>query len=423
MDSQTISNYEQIAKIKVIGVGGAGNNAVNRMIEDGVEGVEFIVANTDAQVLSVSKAENRIVLGKNITKGLGAGANPDIGRQAAEESRDEIRRHLKGADMVFIAAGMGGGTGTGAAPIIAQIAKETEALTVGIITTPFTFEGHLRCNYAKQGTSELRKHVDSLIMIANDRLLEIIGGVPLKDSFKEADNILRQGVQTITDLIAVPSLINLDFADARNVMKNKGNALFGIGLGEGPEKAIQAANRAIVSPLLEADIKGARDAIINVTGGKTMTLHDANDAVDIVRQATGNEVNIIFGVAINEHLEDKMILTVIATGFEDTAAEQQQAAESEKLENEMNQFFNNGGILRPKAQDEQHEPTVSQPESDEPQAYPHEEITDARKEIQQQYDAYLARSQSPENNPSVASQPETTTEEFENDLPAFLRKD
>ncbi|WP_374696247.1 cell division protein FtsZ [Spiroplasma endosymbiont of Polydrusus formosus] len=310
-------NYEQVASIKVMGIGGAGNNAVNRMIEAGVQGVEFIVANTDAQIISVSKSKNKILLGKETSKGLGAGANPDVGRQAAIESAEEIKEALKGADMVFVAAGMGGGTGTGAAPIISKLALEQGALTVGIITTPFSFEGRVRNSYAIQGTEELRKHVDSLIIISNDRLLEVIGGVPLKDSFKEADNILRQGVQTITDLIAVPSLINLDFADIKTVMKNKGNALFGIGIGSGKDKAIEAANKAIISPLLEASIRGARDAIINVTGGNTLTLNDANDAVDIVKQAIGGEVNIIFGTAVNEHLDDEMIVTVIATGFDE----------------------------------------------------------------------------------------------------------
>ncbi|WP_338954566.1 cell division protein FtsZ [Spiroplasma endosymbiont of Polydrusus cervinus] len=314
---ENFDNYEQVASIKVMGIGGGGNNAVNRMIEAGVQGVEFIVANTDAQIISVSKSKNKIVLGKETSKGLGAGANPDVGRQAAIESAEEIKEALKGADMVFVAAGMGGGTGTGATPIIAKLAREQGALTVGIITTPFSFEGRARNSYAIQGTEELRKHVDSLIIISNDRLLEVIGGVPLKDSFKEADNILRQGVQTITDLIAVPSLINLDFADIKTIMKNKGNALFGIGIGSGKDKAIEAANKAIISPLLEASIRGARDAIINVTGGNTLTLNDANDAVDIVKQAIGGEVNIIFGTAVNEHLDDEMIVTVIATGFDE----------------------------------------------------------------------------------------------------------
>lgn len=310
-------SYEQVASIKVIGVGGAGNNAVNRMIEADVQGVDFIVANTDAQVISVSKAKHKVILGRELSKGLGAGANPDIGRQAAIESTEELKELFKDADMVFIAAGMGGGTGTGAAPVIAKIAHEMGILTIGIITTPFSFEGRLRNSYALQGIEELRAQVDSLIVVSNDRLLEVIGGVPLKDSFKEADNILRQGVQTITDLIAVPALINLDFADIKTVLKNKGNALFGVGIGASKDKAIEAANKAITSPLLEASVYGAKNAIVNVTGGATMTLYDANDAVDIVRQAAGGEVNIIFGVAINEHLDDEMIVTVIATGFDD----------------------------------------------------------------------------------------------------------
>ncbi|WP_375315701.1 cell division protein FtsZ [Spiroplasma endosymbiont of Tipula paludosa] len=316
-----LEQYDQVAHIKVIGVGGAGNNAVNRMIEAGVQGVDFIVANTDAQVLSVSKAREKIILGKQLTKGLGAGANPEIGKQAAIETEPEIKKMLENSDMVFIAAGMGGGTGTGAAPIIARIAKDLGALTIAIVTRPFTFEGRLRSSYAVQGIEELRKHVDSLIIISNDKLLQVIGGVPLTESFNETDNILRQGVQTITDLIAVPALINLDFADVKTVIESKGSALFGIGIGTGENKAIEAANKAISSPLLEASIKGAQNAIVNVTGGNTMSLFDANDAVDIVRQAAGSEVNIIFGVAVNEHLDDEMIVTVIATGFDERQIE------------------------------------------------------------------------------------------------------
>ena len=308
--------FEQVAKIKVIGVGGGGNNAVQTMINAGIQGVDFISVNTDAQVLKVNKAKTKMVIGAEISRGLGAGADPDVGRQSAIESSDEIRELLEGTDMLFVAAGMGGGTGTGAAPIIAEISKDLGILTVGIVTTPFSFEGKARNSYALQGRDELKKYVDALIVISNNRLLEIIGSVPLKDSFKEADNILRQGVQTITDLIAVPSLINLDFADVRNVMKDTGNALFGIGLGSGKDKAIEAANKAIISPLLDADITGATKAIVNVTGGNSLTLNDANDAVDIIRQAIGGDVNIIFGVAINEHLDDEMIVTVIATGFD-----------------------------------------------------------------------------------------------------------
>ena len=310
-------NSLQVASIKVVGVGGAGNNAVNRMIDSGVEGVEFIVMNTDAQVVNMSKADKKLILGVNISKGLGAGANPDIGRQAAIESKEEITEMLKDADMIFLAAGMGGGTGTGATPIIAKIAKDLGILTVAIVTKPFTFEGKMRSVYAIQGIEQTEKNIDSLITISNDKLLKMIGGVPLKDSFKEADNILRQGVQTITDLIAVPALINLDFADIRTVLLGQKTALFGVGIGSGKDKAIEAANKAISSPLLESSFKGAKNAIINVTGGDTMTLFDANDAVDIIRQAAYNDINIIFGVAINHHLKDEMIVTVIATGFEE----------------------------------------------------------------------------------------------------------
>ncbi len=318
MSSNNNSQFEQLASIRVIGIGGAGNNAVNRMIEAEVQGVDFYVANTDAQVINASPAENKIILGKELSKGLGAGANPEIGKQAAIESEADIKRALDGADMVFIAAGMGGGTGTGAAPIIARIAKECGALTIAIVTKPFKFEGRNRNAHAVVGIENLKKQVDAMIIISNDKLLQVIGNIPLKDSFKEADNILRQGVQTITDLIAVPALINLDFADVRTIIENKGNALFGIGMSKGEHKAKQAATKAISSPLLDdVAIKGAKNAIVNVTGGTTMTLTDANIAVDLVRDAAGNDVNIIFGVAVNENLNDEMIVTVIATGFDE----------------------------------------------------------------------------------------------------------
>ncbi|WP_338974798.1 cell division protein FtsZ [Spiroplasma endosymbiont of Tricholauxania praeusta] len=328
------SQFKPIASIRVIGIGGAGNNAVNRMIEAEVQGVDFYVANTDAQVVNASPAENKIILGKELSKGLGAGANPEIGKQAAIESEAEIKRALDGADMVFIAAGMGGGTGTGAASIVARIAKECGALTIAIVTKPFKFEGRNRNAHAVVGIENLKKQVDAIIIISNDKLLQVIGNIPLKDSFKEADNILRQGVQTITDLIAVPALINLDFADVRTIIENKGNALFGIGMSKGEHKAKQAATKAISSPLLDdVTIKGAKNAIVNVTGGTTMTLTDANIAVDLVRDAAGNDVNIIFGVAVNENLNDEMIVTVIATGFEEEGANANNFAYSSKVDN------------------------------------------------------------------------------------------
>ncbi|WP_338980845.1 cell division protein FtsZ [Spiroplasma endosymbiont of Lasioglossum malachurum] len=328
------SQFKPIASIRVIGIGGAGNNAVNRMIEAEVQGVDFYVANTDAQVVNASPAENKIILGKELSKGLGAGANPEIGKQAAIESEAEIKRALDGADMVFIAAGMGGGTGTGAASIVARIAKEYGALTIAIVTKPFKFEGRNRNAHAIVGIENLKKQVDAIIIISNDKLLQVIGNIPLKDSFKEADNILRQGVQTITDLIAVPALINLDFADVRTIIENKGNALFGIGMSKGEHKAKQAATKAISSPLLDdVTIKGAKNAIVNVTGGTTMTLTDANIAVDLVRDAAGNDVNIIFGVAVNENLNDEMIVTVIATGFDEEGANANNFVYSSKVDN------------------------------------------------------------------------------------------
>ncbi len=308
----------EVAKIKVVGVGGGGNNAVNRMIEDGVQGVEFIIANTDLQVLNLSKAETKIQLGKELTSGLGAGANPQIGKEAAIESETEIRDQLEGADMVFIAAGMGGGTGTGAAPVVAQIAKDLGALTIGIVTKPFFFEGSTKLKYAEQGIEELRRHVDTLIIIPNDKLREIIDRkTPLVQAFKEVDNVLRQGVQSISDLIAVPAVINLDFADVKNVMQRRGNALIGIGMAEGENRAIEAAKVAIESPLLETSIQGSTHAIVNVTGGESLSLFEAEEAISFIREASGNDVNIIFGTLINENLGPEIIVTVIATGFDD----------------------------------------------------------------------------------------------------------
>lgn len=316
----------EVAKIKVVGVGGGGNNAVNRMIEDGVQGVEFIIANTDLQVLNLSKAETKIQLGKELTSGLGAGANPQVGKEAALESETEIRNHLADADMVFIAAGMGGGTGTGAAPVIAQIAKELGALTIGIVTKPFFFEGSTKLKYAEQGIEELRRHVDTLITIPNDKLRDIIDRkTPLVQAFKEVDNVLRQGVQSISDLIAVPAIINLDFADVKNVMQRKGNALIGIGMAEGENRAIEAAKVAIESPLLETSITGATHAIVNVTGGESLSLFEAEEAISFIREASGHDVNIIFGTLINENLGSEIIVTVIATGFDDLESSAEQA--------------------------------------------------------------------------------------------------
>lgn len=310
------ANFEQVARIKVIGVGGAGCNAVNRMVDEGMKGVEFYVANTDLQVLNCSPVVNRIELGREVTKGLGAGANPEMGRKAAVESENEIREAVKDADMVFVTAGLGGGTGTGASPLVAKIAQEEGALVVGIVTKPFTFEGRRRSNQAMSGLEELKSYVDSLIIVSNNQLLEVIGRIPFQEAFKEADNVLRQGVQTITDLIAVPAMINLDFADVRSVMAGQGSALIGIDMSQGENKSIEAAQKAITSPLLEAQIDGARNAIVNVTGGDSISIQDASEAVDYIRDAAGNDIDIIFGVAINENIGDSIIVTVIATGFD-----------------------------------------------------------------------------------------------------------
>lgn len=309
---------DQLAKIKVIGVGGGGNNAVNRMIESGVQGVEFIVANTDLQVLKNSQASIQIQIGQELTNGLGAGANPQIGKQAALESKEEIEAALEGADMVFVTCGMGGGTGTGAAPVIADIAQKMGALTVGIVTKPFSFEGKKRMEQAIQGLAELKEHVDTLIVIPNDRLREIIDKTtPLLESFKEVDNVLRRGVQSISDLIAVAGLINLDFADVKAVMEHRGNALIGIGIGVGEGRATEAAKQAVSSPLLETSISGATDAIINVTGGTNLTLFEVEEAAEAIRTSANTDINTIFGAVINENLNDEIIVTVIATGFED----------------------------------------------------------------------------------------------------------
>ena len=307
---------DTVAKIKVVGIGGGGNNAVNRMIESGVKGVEFIVANTDLQVLNCSKAETKIQIGEALTGGRGAGAKPEIGREAALESKKEIEDNLKGADMVFVTCGMGGGTGTGAAPVIANIAQELGALTVGIVTKPFSFEGKKRMDAAEAGIEELKKNVDTLIVIPNDKLREIIDkSTPLLESFKEVDNVLRRGVQSISDLIAVAGLINLDFADVKTVMEKKGKALIGIGIGVGENRATVAAEQAISSPLLETSIDGATDAIINVTGGNNLTLFEVEEATEVIRKNAKNDINTIFGAVINENLNDELIVTVIATGF------------------------------------------------------------------------------------------------------------
>ncbi len=325
---------DQLAKIKVIGIGGGGGNAINSMVESGVKGVEFIAANTDLQVLNTSKADVKIQLGKT---GLGAGANPQVGKEAAVEAKKEIEEALKGADMVFITCGMGGGTGSGAAPIVAEIAQGLGALTVAIVTKPFTFEGRKRMENALTYLEELQKHVDTLIVIPNDRLREIIDKTtPMLEAFKEVDNVLRRGVQSITDLIAVVGLVNLDFADVKAVMEKSGHAIIGIGIGMGEERAIEAAKQAVSSPLLETSISGATDAIINITGGLNLTLFEAEQAAEVVRAAANTDINTIFGSVINENLTDEVIVTVIATGFDKNV--KNKVTEEEKIEKAVEQI-------------------------------------------------------------------------------------
>ena len=308
------------ATIKVIGIGGAGNNAVNRMVDSGIKGVEFITVNTDRQALLLSKAASKIQIGEKITRGLGAGANPDIGAQAAEESKSEIAEALRGADMVFVTAGMGGGTGTGAAPIVAATAKEMGILTIGVVTKPFTFEGKKRLSQAERGVESLKGKVDTLVVIPNDKLLQIIDRkTSIVEAFKMADDVLRQGVQGISDLIAVPGLVNLDFADVKTIMLNTGMAHMGVGRASGENRAEDAAKQAVQSPLLETSIEGARGVIINITGGTNLGLHEVNTAAELIQRSVDPEANIIFGAVIDESLDEDIIITVIATGFEKEA--------------------------------------------------------------------------------------------------------
>ncbi|WP_436853632.1 cell division protein FtsZ [Staphylococcus caeli] len=315
--------FNHLATLKVIGVGGGGNNAVNRMIDHGMNNVEFISINTDGQALNLSKAESKIQIGEKLTRGLGAGANPEIGKKAAEESREQIEDAIQGADMVFVTAGMGGGTGTGAAPVVAKIAKEMGALTVGVVTRPFGFEGRKRQTQAAAGVEAMKAAVDTLIVIPNDRLLDIVDkSTPMMEAFKEADNVLRQGVQGISDLIAVSGEVNLDFADVKTIMSNQGSALMGIGVSSGENRAVEAAKKAISSPLLETSIVGAQGVLMNITGGESLSLFEAQEAADIVQDAADEDVNMIFGTVINPELQDEIVVTVIATGFEDKPSSQ-----------------------------------------------------------------------------------------------------
>ena len=317
MDNYDLDNFEPAARIVVIGVGGAGNNAVNRMIDEEIQNVEFFVANSDKQALSTSKARNRIILGEEITGGLGAGGEPEIGEKAAEASADTIREIVKGANMVFVAAGMGGGTGTGAAPVIAKIAKDAGALVVAIVTRPFTFEGKKRVVNSIEGLNKLRANVDSIIVVSNDKLLMTNGNSPISQAFNESDKVLAQSVKTVVNLILLPAVINLDFADVRNTLKDAGVSLIGFGLGSGANRAKDAANNAISCPLLEASITGARRAIVSVTCGPNVSLFDAQETVNLLIDASGHDIDVKFGVAINDQLTDEILVSVIASDFEE----------------------------------------------------------------------------------------------------------
>lgn len=318
MDNEnSMENQFAGAKIKVIGVGGGGGNAVNRMITEKVQGVDFIVANTDLQALNASQAQTKIQLGPKLTKGLGAGSNPEVGDKAAEESEEQIQKALEGSDMVFITAGMGGGTGTGAAPVVAKIAKDSGALTVGVVTRPFSFEGPRRDKFASEGLAKLKANVDTLIIVANNRLLEMIDKkTPMMEAFKKADNVLRQGVQGISDLIVTPGYINLDFADIKTLMSNQGSALMGVGSATGENRATEATKKAISSPLLEVSISGAQHVLMDITGGKDLSMFEAQEASDVIKQAAGTNVDISFGMSLNESLGDEVRVTVIATGID-----------------------------------------------------------------------------------------------------------
>ena len=343
-----VAQGENFAQIRVVGVGGGGSNAVNRMIAEGLQGVDFIAVNTDAQALMLCDAPKRLRIGDGVTRGLGAGGHPSEGKKAAEESQEDIREVLQGSDMVFVTAGMGGGTGTGAAPVIAQIAKEEiKALTIGVVTRPFTFEGSQRGNVAVEGIEELKKVVDTLIVIPNDRLLEITEKrMSLTQAFRVADDVLRQGIQGITEVITVPGLINLDFADVRAIMEEGGAALMAVGRAEGENRALEAAQQAISSRLLDITIDGARGILFNITGGDSLTLYEVNEAASIIRETAHPDVNLIFGAVIDPDMQEDVRITVIATGFDGEPSRSEQAGAKRQRRMESQDIFSAGVVDR-----------------------------------------------------------------------------
>lgn len=400
MEDFELASGENFAQIKVIGVGGGGNNAVNRMIAEGLGGVEFIAVNTDNQALMLSKAKTRLRIGEKLTRGLGAGGNPEIGRKAAEESSEDIYEVLRGADMIFIACGMGGGTGTGASPIIAQIAKELGALTIGVVTRPFTFEGSRRMQLANAGIENLKSQVDTLIVIPNDRLLQIADKrSTLQQAFSLADDVLRQGIQGISELITVPALINLDFADVRTIMSEGGAALMAVGRAEGDDRARKAAEMAITSGLLDVTIDGARGILFNITGGTDLTLFEVNEAAAIIKESAHPEVNLIFGAQVDESMGDECRITVIATGFEQGRAER-------RIKGELPQ---QRPITRPSSQLPQEQPVERQQPSSRPQP----------QQQQQPPQQPPAQQQRPtQQEPRVYDNVDANSD----DIPAFIRR-
>jgi cell division protein FtsZ len=353
METSKSQMLEAFARIKVIGVGGGGCNAVNRMIEEGMAGIEFVTVNTDAQALLTSKAPTKVRIGDKSTRGLGAGGNPEVGQRAAEESQDELYDVLKGSDMVFVTAGLGGGTGTGAAPVVAQIAKEVGALTIGVVTRPFSFEGSKRQQSAEQGAAQLKEHADTLIIIPNDRLLQIVDKhASLQNAFRLADDVLRQGIQGISELITIPGLINLDFADVRTIMSEGGAALMAVGQASGEDRARIAAEQAISSQLLDVTINGARGILFNVTGGSNLTLFEVNQAAAIIKETAHPDVNLIFGAVINPELGENLRITVIATGFERSGVVRSIQTPVRMNTNVLPSGGRMGGILTPAANGE-----------------------------------------------------------------------
>jgi len=389
---------ENFAQIKVIGVGGGGGNAVNRMINEGLGGVEFISINTDNQALMLAKAKTRVRIGDKLTRGLGAGGNPEIGRKAAEESADELYEVLRGADMIFIACGMGGGTGTGASPVVAQIAKELGALTIGVVTRPFSFEGTRRQQSAEQGIEALKSQVDTLIVIPNDRLLQIADKrASLQQAFSLADDVLRQGIQGISELITVPALINLDFADVRTIMSEGGAALMAVGKANGDDRARKAAESAISSGLLDVTIDGARGILFNITGGPNLSLFEVNEAAAIIKESAHPEVNLIFGAQIDENMGDELRITVIATGFEQSRAQRKMEAQLQPRQ----------PVARPVQQPQQQQ--MPRPVQQQPTNLPPEQ-------------PYAPPQPRPAQQPPMQDVPARVYDEDDIDIPTFLRK-